>query len=184
VTSFTLELQTGDVIATVREIHAALTDATPLMQDVLLVMMRSTQLNFEMGGRPNKWPPLAQSTIDRRLGGVFSGGGKSGKAAVKAQDKYFAAVGSIQILRDSGLLMQSLGANATGPFENDDGFGEVEKFTATLGTNRPGWQNQFPDSRGWRPERPFLLFQEQDVQDIEQMHADFVMQVGPYAIAG
>lgn len=174
--SFNLQIQVGDVTHVITLIELAVDDASELMRDVLLVMIRSTQQTFEAQGRPARWADLAESTVLKRL-----------RRAMRLQRVRdlgsLGAVGSIQILRDTGLLMQSVGAGASGSFSAADGFGDSDAFTAVIGTNRPGWQNQFPDSRGWRPERPFLVFQDQDEEDIADMAMHWLMRTGPYAEA-
>lgn len=153
--SFTINIQVADVVKTLTLIQDAFHDPSELMKDVLLVMLRSTQQNFEAQGRPERWQPLAQSTIDRRRGG-----GKD-----------------VKILRDTGLLLQSVGGSAAGAFEAEDGFGESDKFTAAIGTNRPGAEAlQLVIAGG----RVFLLFQDQDEEDIMDMASDWFLRVGPY----
>lgn len=168
--TFELRVQVGDVVRVLTLVEHALRDPSDLMSDVLLVMIRSTQITFDVQGRPNPWDDLAESTRRRRLR----------KAGIDPDDAG-AAVGAIQILRDSGLLFQSVGGNSSGPFSNADGFAESDELSATIGTNRPGWQNQFADTRGTRPERPFILFQDQDEEDVMAMAEDWFLRVGPYA---
>lgn len=172
-TSFTIRMEVGDVVQTLHVVEAAMLDASPLMQDVLLVMIRSTQLNFEAGGRP-RWDDLADSTIQRRFAK-----GMKGKGAKKLGS--LAVLGSIEILRDTGLLLQSVGGGASGAFEVGAGFGESDDTGAVIGTSQPGWQNQFPDTRGWRPAREFILFQDQDEEDIMDMAVQWALRTGAYA---
>lgn len=181
-----LRIQVGDVVEVVVGIRTQLEDPAPFMADCLLVMIRSTQLTFEAGGRPTRWTPLAPSTIEKRLRRNAKGRAtlkaankkQYGAAAVKAQDRYFAAVGQIQILRDTGALWLSVGGSATGAFETEDGFGESDRFTATLGTNRvQAYALQFVIAGG----RIFLLIQDQDEEDIMDMSVEWVMKTGAYA---
>jgi phage gpG-like protein len=172
--TITLGVQLGDSLDTLAQIEAALGDATPLMQDLLLLMIRSTQLNFEAQGRPLPWAPHAESTIRRRFGFAMKQKGAKAKGTL-------AVLGSIWILRDQGLLAQSVGGGASGPFQSADGFGASDEHSAVIGTNRPGWQNQFDDSRGWREARPFILWQDQDEEDAGAMGMDWIMRTGPYA---
>lgn len=176
-TTAALSLDVRDGLAMLRQVEARANDATPLMKDALLLMIRSTQLNFQAQGRPDKWDDLALSTILRRALKALKGK-KSQKAKMKAAPSVIAG---LQILRDTGRLMQSVGVGATGPFDAAEGFGESDESTATIGTNAPGWQNQEADTRGWRVARPFLLFQEQDVDDLTQMAMDWMTGSGPYA---
>lgn len=198
-----IRIQVGDAIEVVQAIESNLENPSELMGDILLMMIRSTQLTFEQQGRPARWTPLAQSTIEGRLrkndGGRAAlkalgtpgttelgfnpdnkaAKGKFGKNAVKAQEKYFAAIGSIQILRDTGRLLMGVGGGQSGDFETEDGFGiRPDKYTAVLGTNHPGAEAlQFIIAGG----RPFLLFQDQDEEDIMDASVQFVMGTGPYS---
>lgn len=174
-TSFVLQYQLGDVAEILSVMESRFEDASELMADALLLMIRSTQLNFDEQGRPQQWDDLAQSTTTRRFRKAM--GGRSARAQGS-----LAVLGSIQILRDTGLLMQSLGEGASGSFETADGFGESDKYTATLGTNRPGADAlQVGNPAGNLPSREYMLFQAQDEEDLGQMHEDWVMGAGPYA---
>lgn len=206
--TFTLEIQTGEVIQVVKLLEASYRDPTALMTDILLLMIRSTQLTFEQQGRPEKWADLSPATIAQRLRKIQKSTRrkilpdvrKDSRKVVKADkserarklavykklfkrsDKYYAAVGSIQILRNKGLLFQSVGGNAAGAFEAAGGFGEADKFTATLGTNRPGadaLQGGVPEHN--LPARPFLLLQPQDETDAADIGIQFMLRTGPYA---
>lgn len=169
----TIGVQLGDTLETLELIEDALSDATPLMQDLLLLMIRSTQLTFEAQGRPLPWAPHAESTIRRRFGRAMK------QKGAKAQGT-LAVLGSIWILRDEGLLAQSVGGSASGPFEGADGFGASDEHSAVIGTNRPGWQNQFDDTRGWREARRFLDWQDIDEKDAGAMSMDWIMRTGAY----
>jgi phage gpG-like protein len=177
VTTFTLQYQLGDVTRVLHMMEARFEDASDLTADWLLLMIRSTQLNIEEQGRPQPFAPHADSTIRRRFGKAMKGkGAKAGGT--------LAALGSIMILRDTGLLMQSLGAGSSGAFESADGFGESDEFTATLGTNRPGadaLQTGYEPNN--LPGREYVMFQEQDETDLLRMTEDWTMGTGAYAEA-
>jgi hypothetical protein len=177
VTTLALQYQLGDVTRVLHMMEARFEDASDLMADHLLLLIRSTQLNIEEQGRPQPFAPHADSTIRRRFGKAMKGkGAKAGGT--------LAALGSIMILRDTGLYMQSLGAGASGSFEAANGFGESDKFTATLGTNRPGADAlQMGYEPNNLPGREHVLFQAQDDIDLLQMTEDFFMGTGPYAEA-
>lgn len=172
--SFTLTIHVGDVVHVLTVIEAAFDNPEPFMQDVLLVMVRSTQQNFVAQGRPDRWSDLAESTVARRFARAMKGKGskKLGSLAV---------LGAIEILRDTGILAQSVGFGASGPFSTSQGFGEADKTSAVIGTNAPGWQNQFPDSRGRRVARVFILWQVQDEEDVGEMGIHFFTRTGAYA---
>lgn len=172
---YRIQIHVGDVVQTLTEIEGAFTDPSPLMRDALLTMIRSTQLTFEAQGRPNPWDDLADSTIRKRFARARGarGGGQLGSLGT---------LGSIQILRDTGLLFQSVGGGANGPFATADGFGESDETSAIIGTNRPGADAlQLGHSRGYFPPRVYLQILDQDEEDIVTMSADWFLQVGPYA---
>lgn len=172
---YTVEWQLGEVVKVLQIVEARAEDATDLMKDSLLLMIRSTQLNFDEQGRPQPFADLAESTIRRRFASGMKGKGAKAKGSL-------GVLGSIQILRDTGLLMQSLGESASGPFEAADGFGEVDKFSAVLGTNRPGadaLQTGYAPNN--LPAREYVLFQPQDEDDLLVMAEDFLMGTGAYA---
>lgn len=173
--SFTIEYQAGDVTHLLTVVEGAFDDPSPLMSDALLVMIRSTQLTFEAQGRPNAWDELKESTRRARFGAAMKKKGAKAKGSL-------AVIGAIQILRNTGALMRSVGGGASGPFEADGGFGTSDDTTAVLGTNAPGWQNQFADTRGWRDAREFLLIQDQDESDIADVGIAWFTRTGPYAV--
>lgn len=205
---FTIRYQAGEVIEVLTLLEASYEDPTPLMQDVLLIMIRSTQLTFQAQGRPDKWAKLSPATIRARLRQLQRTTGRrvlprvraDGRRSIKndqtersrrlkyyrklfgRSDKYYTALGSIQILRDRGLLAQSVGGSAAGPFEAAEGFGEVTRTSAIIGTNRPGsdaLQRGNPERN--LPARPFLLIQVQDEVDVADIGIQFMLRTGPYA---
>jgi len=175
VATFTLQYQLGEVSHLLTMVETRADDPSDLMADHLLLLIRSTQLNFEEQGRPVPFAELAPSTERRRFAKGMKGKGAKALGSL-------AVLGSTQILRDTGLLMQSLGAGASGPFEAADGFGESDKFTAVLGTNRPGADAlQVGYAPNNLPSREYVLFQEQDETDLLRMTEDWMMGTGPYA---
>lgn len=166
-----LTYSTANVVKTFKLLEASYEDPEPLMQDVLLVMIRSTQVTFQAEGRPQPWDELAESTERQRFRHAARGG-RGGSLA---------ALGGINILRLSGLLWQSVGGGASGEYTTDEGSGTVDKFSATISTSRPAAYNQFPDPRTGRPARVFLRHQEQDVEDIMDMGAQWLVRSGAYA---
>lgn len=194
-TSFTMSFQAGEVVRVLTVMQTAMDNPTELMRDILLVMIRSTQLNFEAGGRPTRWTSLQPATILRRLRRTQKGRAavkKLNKAATKGKpdavptqmDTLLGLMASVQILRDTGLLFQSVGAGASGEFSTSDGFGVAEKYAAILATNRPGADaHQLGYPEGNIPERPFFLLQPEEEGDIADMGMQWLMRTGPYALA-
>lgn len=191
-TSVNLRFQIADVAHTLGGIETRLEDPSPLMQDVLLVELRSVQRRFEAQGSPERWHELAQATIQQRLGRTAKGRKAreavdlrrtklSGKKAVASQNRYIQQVGAMQILRNTGLLLQSIGGSASGPFSTADGRGESDQTTAGITTSNPGAWNQFANARTGAPARIIFAWEEQDVDDVQAMAADFVTMRGSYA---
>lgn len=171
----TLEFNLGDVTKKLTSIETRLADPSDLTRDLLLLAIRSTQLNFESEGRPQRWDDLAQSTIERRFAKVMKT--KAGKKAGS-----LGSFGSIRILQNTGHLKQSLGFGANGPFNKFGGEGVSDQFTATLSTSHPGAWNQFPNTRTGAPARVMVLWQTADEEDALAMAEDFLLARGPYAI--
>ena len=140
-------------------------DMTKWARDIAeLIMLRSAQQNFIAQGRPNRWDDLAEATI----------------AARRNRDS-----SSVQILRDTGLLMQSLAPVGAvyGPAGNQYSIRRISPTFAEVGTNRPGADAHQDGTtnagRGHQttiPARPFLLFQAQDVEDLASTAADFIVE--------
>lgn len=126
-------------------------DQTPAMEAIQAVMIRSAQKNFEMQGRPDPWQPLSLATIKRR----------------RNKDK-----GSVRILRDTGYLMQSLS-----PQGGQYSIREVTKNSVAIGTNRPG-AAAHQEGNGRLPARPFLIHQEEDIDDYKTIILDHVTGFG------
>ena len=172
-TSIRLQIQVGDVRDTLKSIHLAFADASPFTGDVLGIMLRSTQLNFEQQGRPKKWDELAPSTKRARMRKLAAGGRSKKKLAQLA--------GSMLILRNTGHLLQSVGGGASGPFEQQGGFGQSDRDSAIIGTDNPGGYNQWPNPRTGAPARLIFVWQDQDERDVLEMADDWFTRSGPYA---
>lgn len=113
-------------------------DPKPFFKAAGLVIMESVNRNFEEGGRP-KWKPLAPATIKRRRGS-----------------------GDPQPLRDTGLLMTSIGKGSHGVMQ-------TAKDHLLIGTNRPGAAvNQ--------ETRPFMMLQPADEETLLKLAGDMAMR--------
>jgi phage virion morphogenesis protein len=115
-----------------------------------LVIIESVNRNFIEGGRPTPWAPLKPATIRRRRGW-----------------------GNPQILRDSGLMMASIGD------ENDwHGIYRLTPLSLEIGTNAPqAAPHQFGATSGSShtvvvPARPFMMLQPADADMIARIAAD------------
>lgn len=129
-----------------------LQDMTEANQTIQMVMLRSAHENFLAGGRPTSWVPLSTATIKRR----------------RNQDK-----GSIEILRDTGYLMQSLSPDYTNAYS----IRHVARFESRIGTNRPGARAHQEGLNGL-PERKFLVHQAQDIEDYKTIIRDHIFGFG------
>ena len=138
----------ADVTTMLQGVSDRMIDETPAMQAIETVMLRSAQLNFVEQGRPTPWVPLKEATVKQRRG--------NGEGA--------------QILRDTGLLMQSIAPGAGNEYSTRD----VTPQSVQIGTNRPGASaHQYGSAR--MPQRMFLEHQEQDISDYKIIIADFLV---------
>lgn len=170
-----LYLDVGGVKQRLDIIEHRLDDPTDLMKDVLLLAIRSVALNFESQGRPQRWADLAESTERAR----FRRASKGKRARSMGS---LAVLGSMQILRVTGLLTQSWGEGQRGPFSAGGGHGESDRTTMTLATSNPGAWNQFPNLRTGAPARVMAIWQDVDREDVLAMASDFVLARNVYAI--
>ena len=106
-----------------------------------LIAMESVNRNFIEGGRPEKWKSLAPITIRQRRGN-----------------------GTPQPLRDSGVMMSSVGVPAAG------GVFELKPLTVRVGTNVPqaGAHNEGIGV----PKREFMVLQPEDEDNIQKVFAE------------
>jgi phage gpG-like protein len=130
-------------------------DMTPFFDAVEMHMIDSLTMNFEDEGRPESWEPLAASTIEMK--------------------------GSDAILQDTGDLKNSINASNT----------ERDKFSLKIWAgSEHGKYHQDPDKnpmdqfdmvndRGM-PMRPFMLFQDEDVKEIEEILIRYVDSIGGF----
>lgn len=123
----------------------------PFFDAAEMHMIDSLTKNFEQGGRPKKWAPLSPVTVEMK--------------------------GSSAILQDQGDLKRSINAQNT-----DRG-----KLSLTLWAgDEKATFHQFPDEdpdqwgmendRGM-PMRPFMMFQDEDIDEIENILGKFIDEV-------
>lgn len=171
------------VVQFIGDKQARLRDDTPAMTAITSIMRRSADLNFEAQGRPERWDDLLPATLKRRKGGKGL------------------------ILRDTGYLMQSItqadsqyGIGVTGNHRAEVGTtrpgadvhqnGGSRTVTKKVRVKLPATGRK----KGVRrtPEytteqrtvhtvaRPFLIHQEQDVDDYRQTFVDWLDGAGPF----
>jgi phage gpG-like protein len=134
-----------------RRAAAATRNLRPAMRDIGEHMLRSVNRNFDVQGRPQKWAPLAASTLARVALGSSS--------RRKTRRTRFTRSGSMRaaarrrlsgkkILIDTGRLIRSITYRA---MTREVVIGTNVKYAAT---------HQF--GRGKIPARPFLLVHDED----------------------
>lgn len=89
---------------------AAAGDATPAWKVIGEKMISSTEETFTAQGRPDKWPALAESTVNARLGGKKRTFTERGTVRLAAKKK----LGSMKTLVHRGRLLRSITARASG----------------------------------------------------------------------
>lgn len=138
--------------ATYDNIVAGLADMDPFWDAVEMHMIDSLTQNFESEGRPKKWEPLAPWTIE--------------------------AKGSSTILQDTGALKGSINSSNTERSAKslDIWAGEVHGLFHQYVDMDP--MSQFgiinKNKRYPMPMRPFMMFQDQDIDTIEEILGNYV----------
>jgi len=123
-------------------------------------MLGSVAENFRAQGRPEKWKALKFETLKAR----FMRGNRRRKnkrwVRTPAAMRFFAGA---KILMDSGRLANSIGFAVKG---NQVEIGTNLIYAAT---------HQFGDKKRNIPARPFLVFQDRDVEEFAGMIEDWMM---------
>lgn len=106
--AFKLEVDSADVMGAFDRVFAAVDDATPLMRALAGLLARQTEDNFaDQSGPLGKWPALAQSTVEGRVGGMAKGKGGLRKDGRISKGTATRAAG-LKMLQDSGRLAASI----------------------------------------------------------------------------
>jgi phage virion morphogenesis protein len=151
----TLELDPQDrrrVEQLLEKVAQGVADLSPFFDAVEMHMIDSLTQNFEVGGRPKRWAPLSPVTVEMK--------------------------GSSAILQDIGDLKRSVNAQNT---QRDKLSLQIwagdEKATFHQFTDmNPMAQWGVTNERGM-PMRPFMLFQEGDITEIEKILVRYVDDV-------
>jgi phage virion morphogenesis protein len=139
-----IEVDTKGLDALLGRLKAALGDLSGFFKSAANVVLESVNRNFIEGGRPTAWKPLKPSSIRRRKG-----------------------TGNPRILRDTGLLMASIGSRS------GNGVYRLTPHSIEVGTNVPyAAAHQFGTK--YMAARPFMVVQEKDVDDIVQIALDMI----------
>lgn len=138
-----IEADVSALLAAAGAVEERQRDFRPLLNRIGQIMTASTDQNFIDQGRPDAWQPLSPVTLARRRSGPNPNM-------------------SDQILRDTGRLMNSLSSPSSA-----DAILELTPDSLRFGTNvEYASVHQF----GWPerniPARPFMLLQQEDLEDI------------------
>jgi phage virion morphogenesis protein len=142
-----------EVLQAIEATLGAIRDQTPMWEDIGFEVLNSVKANFDAEGRPQRWQPLARSTLLRKVGGVRKASTKRGHWTAKAKR----TLHGNKILTDSGDLQENISY-------------EADSAGVTVGTNKDyGAIHQFGGRAGRGsviPARPYLLLQEEDYPKI------------------
>jgi phage gpG-like protein len=157
----------------------------PLTQSIRQVMMPSIRKNFDAGGRPETWEELAPYTVMKR--------GSTGPILIRSgRLRKVASSFSIWHITTTAASVQSLPSKAWYGHLHQAGYGGFARFVhaakSELGpTARPSEitrrSYELMDAEGAGPkgqakmelpQRQFVLFQEEDIDDIQEVFFDWM----------
>lgn len=157
-TQITITISDRQLQAALAETSNRLTDLTPVMTSIGEYMLERTSERFDGSTAPNgqRWAHLAQATIDakrRRQNGGISRTGRS-RARTNANPN--------DILKDTFLLGDTI---AYQPTVSSVRIGTPQKY---------GLHHQFGAPRRNITPRPFLGYNDEDIQEIEAIVTDYL----------
>ncbi|WP_319543165.1 phage virion morphogenesis protein [uncultured Pseudodesulfovibrio sp.] len=172
----TLKMNLPDVLKHIFGIEERMQDDPRLLKIVGQIMVASVQRNFEVGGRPDKWAALSETTKKRRKGNSplrvqgMAGGlmgsihaTVEGDAAMIGTNKVYGATHQYGAKKGSfGTVMAQVGAHTR---ETKHGTVMVKAHTR---------QQKLP--WGDIPARVFLLVQDEDRENIRVTTERFVLE--------
>jgi phage virion morphogenesis protein len=115
-----------------------------------VLMLGSIGKNFDAQGRPDKWSPLSQWTLDRRR--------KEGKGA--------------KILQETGRLKQSMSYKLEG--DNEVAIGTNVEYAKL---HNEGGSLKVGKRTAKIPKRTFLMFQEEDKENIVKIFSEYLEEI-------
>lgn len=159
------------------QMEEGLDDFTPFLKPAGMVLVASSQKNFQEGGRP-KWAPLSPVTLLLRAKSKsgyrqHKRGPSKGRITRRTFEKYIAGA---KTLRDTDILMASIGNSGKG------GVQRLTKTSITVGTaleKAEYLQDGVKSTKGWIvgkkiPARPFMVAQDEDKRNIHDLGIKFV----------
>jgi len=154
---FTLKLQTQDLEAETRRLRTAGRQWKTVLRAFGAYMVAETAQNFKDQGRPEKWQDVKEATkVARWMRGNSQRKRKRSMSGAGA-GKFF---GMFKILMDSGRLANSI------TFDADNKQVEIGTNLVYAATHQFG--------RGSIPARPYLGFQEGDVEKFEELISEWL----------
>ena len=127
-----------EVVKLLKQLEATGKDMSPVMRQIAGIMADAVEENFEKEGRPERWPPLARSTIKQRE--------KQGHWPGKILQRTGSLASSVS--SESDTHSASVGTNKR--------YDAIQQFGGLAGRNK--------SSR--IPARPFLALDEDDLKEI------------------
>lgn len=116
-------------------------DYTPVLKDIGIYALRSVDLNYIQGGRPNRWPLT--------------------EAAKKRNG---------MTLIDTGRLRRSTQVSASGDIESGDSAYNISKTDIKIGTKVPYYWDVWKDkNNSLHTKYPAIILQDEDIPMFEQI---------------
>lgn len=156
-----------DLTAALARVADALSDTTPLMQDIGEFMVKSTNDNFATGTDPNgtPWAPRSQTTLDA----YAARKDKPGPRPLIGPTKSLSSTISYEADTDG----VSWGSNMI--YAAVQQFGaEAGEFGARIGVNKKGRRYFMPIPWGNIPARPFLGVGEDDLTSLTEIVSEYL----------
>lgn len=191
---YDLVIKTNGLPTVTAHLEATITRAQNLrvpMKAGAQLMMFSVNANFGSGGRPNRWATIAASTRKYKMRQGLSmtpltgrTGALKGSISPKVTSDSFSIGTSIPygaIHQFGGVINQGARSELfqRNRYLRGSRAGSFKRGTKSLGPNRVGFGFR---ARGFNmgartiniPARPYLVFQDQDVQDINKIVTDYI----------
>jgi phage gpG-like protein len=159
----------------------------PLVTAIKTIMERSIWQNFESGGRPQAWEPLAQFTVDMRNGAtgpILIRSGALQRVASSFEvwtiNDNDASIRSLPSEVWYGNLHQSgygsIGATARRLLGGGASAADVESLSnrLSMGLESQGARAASKQSKFVIPQREFAMFQEEDIEAIQEIFIEWM----------
>jgi phage virion morphogenesis protein len=164
---YRVTVTTDELSAALARVQAALTDTSPLMQDIGEFMQRSTKANFDAGTDPdgNAWAPRSPVTLAR----YEKNKDKPGPRPLIGPSKSLSTTISYEAEADEVSWGSNMIYAAVMQFGAQQG-----EFGARMGSNKKGRRYFFPIPWGNIPARPYLGIGTADQQAIGEIIAEYL----------